>query len=167
MIWEGKVQQGLAITRAIHDRYDAGKRNPYNEIECSDHYARAMASYGVYIAACGFEYHGPKKSLAFAPKLTPEKFQAGFITAESWGTFTQRQSDNEQFGNIEIVSGQMALQQFSIALDINKRPRKIKLELNDIKLKMAYTLNKTGILSLTFKETLLKESDVLNLNIQY
>jgi len=167
MIWEGKLQEGLAITRAIHDRYDAVKRNPYNEIECSDHYARAMASYGVYIAACGFEYHGPKKSLAFAPKLTPEKFQAGFITAEGWGTFTQRQSDNEQFGNVEIVSGQMAVQQFSVALDVNKRPRKIRLKLNDIKLKMAYNLNKTGILSLTFKETLLKEGDALNLNIQY
>ena len=167
MIWEGKVQEGLAITRAIHDRYDAEKRNPYNEIECSDHYARAMASYGVYIAACGFEYHGPKKSLAFAPKLTPEDFQAGFIAAEGWGTFTQSQSENEQLANIEIVSGQMALRQFSIVLKNNMKPHKIKLKLNDKKLKMAPTLGTNGILSLTFQEILLKESDVLNLNINF
>ena len=30
--------EGLAITRAIHDRYHPSRRNPFNEIECSDHY---------------------------------------------------------------------------------------------------------------------------------
>jgi len=43
MIWEGMIIEGLTVARAIHDRYDAALRNPYNEIECSDHYARAMA----------------------------------------------------------------------------------------------------------------------------
>ena len=52
MIWEGHdqpdlLEAGLAVSRAIHDRYNAALRNPYNEIECSDHYSRAMASYGV------------------------------------------------------------------------------------------------------------------------
>ena len=72
MIWEGMVQEGLAITRAIHDRYHASRRNPWNEVECGDHYARSMASYGVFLAACGYEYHGPKGVSRFAPRLTPE-----------------------------------------------------------------------------------------------
>ena len=67
MIWEGMVQEGLAMTRAIHDRYHPSRRNPWNEVECGDHYARSMASYGVFLAACGYEYHGPKRHLAFAP----------------------------------------------------------------------------------------------------
>src|SRR5262249_18635877 len=46
MLWEGLVQEGLAVTRAVHDRYQPARRNPFNEIECGDHYARAMASYG-------------------------------------------------------------------------------------------------------------------------
>ena len=41
----------MAITRMIHDRYHPARRNPWNEVECSDHYARAMASYGVFLAA--------------------------------------------------------------------------------------------------------------------
>ena len=59
MMAEGMVLESLAVTRAIHDRYHASRRNPYNEVECSDHYARAMASYGTFITACGFESHGP------------------------------------------------------------------------------------------------------------
>jgi len=44
MIWEGMVMEGLAVERAVHDRYHAAKRNPWNEVECGDHYARSMAS---------------------------------------------------------------------------------------------------------------------------
>ena len=46
-----------------------------------------MASYGVFLAACGYEYHGPKGHLAFAPRLTPEDFRAAFTAAEGWGRF--------------------------------------------------------------------------------
>jgi non-lysosomal glucosylceramidase len=63
--------RGLAVGRAIHDRYAPARRNPYNEIECSDHYARAAAGFSLFTAATGFDYHGPKGELGFAPKLTP------------------------------------------------------------------------------------------------
>jgi hypothetical protein len=54
MISEGLVLEGLAVERAIHDRYHASRRNPWNEVECGDHYSRGMASYGLLIAASGF-----------------------------------------------------------------------------------------------------------------
>jgi hypothetical protein len=92
MIYEGEpdselVEKGLAVTRAVHDRYASVKRNPFNEIECGDHYARSVASYGVFLAACGYEYHGPKGYLAFAPRVKPENFRAPFTTVEGWGTY--------------------------------------------------------------------------------
>ena len=74
MIWEGMVQNGLAVTRAVHDRYHAARRNPWNEVECGDHYARSMASYGVFLAACGFEYHGPRAHIGFAPRTYTGRF---------------------------------------------------------------------------------------------
>src|ERR1035441_695617 len=109
MIWAGQVQNGLAITRAIFDRYNAAKRNPYNEIECGDHYARSMAVFGAYIAICGYEYHGPKGYLAFSPKLTPKNFQAAFTAAEGWGTFSQQQTSTEQTVTITMQQGQLNL----------------------------------------------------------
>src|SRR5205807_4943800 len=105
MLWEGKVLEGLAIARAVHDRYHAARRNPWNEVECGDHYARAMASYGVFLAACGFEHHGPKGHLGFAPQLTPEKFRAPFTAAEGWGTFTQKREGQNQRERVDVRWG--------------------------------------------------------------
>ena len=109
MIWEGMVQEGLAVTRAIHDRYHPSRRNPWNEIECGDHYARSMASYGVFLAACGYEYHGPKRRLAFAPRLSPQNFRAAFTTAEGWGTFSQKDDAGRRKAAILVRWGKLAL----------------------------------------------------------
>ncbi|WP_419194961.1 GH116 family glycosyl-hydrolase [Novipirellula herctigrandis] len=120
MVYEGKagdslVEKGLAITKAVHERYAAEKRNPYNDIECGDHYARSMASYGVFLAACGFEYHGPKGRIGFAPRVSPDNFKAPFTAAEGWGSFTQQAVDGKQSASIEIRYGKLVLREFSLA----------------------------------------------------
>ena len=89
MLAEGLLMEGLAVTRMVHDRYHPLRRNPWNEVECGDHYARAMASYGVFLAACGYEHHGPNGHLGFSPRLSAENFRAAFTTAEGWGAFSQ------------------------------------------------------------------------------
>ena len=116
MLWEGMAPEGLAITRAVHDRYHASKRNPWNEIECGDHYARSMASHGVYLAACGYEYDGPAGYLGFAPKLTPEDFRCAFTAAEGWGTFSQRHESGGLSARIEVRHGRLRLATFALAL---------------------------------------------------
>ncbi|MCP4455141.1 MAG: hypothetical protein GY809_27070 [Planctomycetes bacterium] len=119
MVAEGEpgselVRRGLAIIRAIHDRYGADKRNPYNEIECSDHYARSMASYGVFLACSGFEYHGPKGQIGFAPKLSPDNFKAPFTAAEGWGTYQQKHDDQGMTAQLIVRYGRLKLSQIKL-----------------------------------------------------
>ncbi len=114
MLWEGLTEKGLAVARMIHDRYHATRRNPWNEVECSSHYARAVASHGVYLAACGFEYHGPKAHLGFAPRIRPEDFQAAFTAAEGWGSLTQKISARRQSAEIRLRWGRLRLRSVTI-----------------------------------------------------
>jgi len=114
MIWEGMVMEGLAIERAVHDRYHASRRNPWNEIECGDHYARSMASYGVYLAACGFEYSGPQQHIGFAPKLTPENFKCAFTAAEGWGSYGQKIANGKLTATIAMRWGKLKLKTITL-----------------------------------------------------
>jgi hypothetical protein len=116
MVYEGLVDEGLAITRAVHDRYAAPKRNPYNEIECSEHYARAMAGFGVYLAACGYSHHGPAGRLGFAPKISPEDFAAAFTAAGGWGLYRQRRGTRRQTCDVEVRHGRVSVRTFSLEL---------------------------------------------------
>jgi uncharacterized protein (DUF608 family) len=129
MIWEGLVQEGLAVERAVHDRYHASKRNPWNEVECGDHYARSMASYGVFLAACGFEYDGPKGHIGFAPRLTPENFKAAFTAAEGWGTYSQRAEVGGQRSEVAVKWGRLRVK--ALAFVMTKKPTSVAVRVGD------------------------------------
>jgi hypothetical protein len=116
MIHEGLVQEGLAVARAIHDRYHAARRNPWNEIECSDHYARAMASHGAFLAICGFEHDGPRGRLGFAPRLTPEQFRAAFTAADAWGRFEQERGADRLEARVAVAYGRLRLATLALEL---------------------------------------------------
>jgi len=122
MLWEGLTLEGLAITRMLHDRYHAARRNPWNEIECGDHYARSMAGYGVYLAACGFEHDGSKGRLGFAPRLTPENFKCAFTTAEGWGSFSQTAQAGGLQHSIELKWGKLTLRRLRFVTSPGLKP---------------------------------------------
>jgi non-lysosomal glucosylceramidase len=114
MIAEGMVDDGLAIARSIDERYAPAKRNPWNEVECGDHYSRSMASYGVYLAACGVDYHGPAQTLEFDPKVRPENFRCALIGAEGWGTYAQRIIGDRFEASLTVRHGQLVLRKLSV-----------------------------------------------------
>ena len=165
MLWEGLLLEGLSISRAIHDRYSGKLRNPYNEIECSDHYARAMASYGVFLAACGYEYHGPKGHLSFAPRLMPEKFKAPFTAAEGWGTFAQTQTDGSQTATIALKHGKLRLKTLSLAVVPKKQAPSARVTINAKPILTTTSLNGERVLITFTDEVALDANDLLRVTI--
>lgn len=165
MMAEGMTEESLVLTKSIHDRYHAYKRNPFNEIECCDHYGRAMASYGAFISACGFTYHGPKGQIGFAPKLNPENFIAPFTAAEGWGTYSQQQAVKSFNAQLKIVYGSLSIQQFTISLSDSHKVSKAEVLIAEKDVPATYT--QTGLQCvITFKQRQnIAENETLNITV--
>lgn len=165
MMAEGMTDEALIITRTIHDRYHAAKRNPYNEIECSDHYARAMASYGTFISACGFEYHGPKGYLHFAPKCNKEDFKAAFTSAEGWGTYSQVRNDNHQQHTIKFKYGTLLLNTFSFENLLHKKIKMVLVKWNGGKISAGFQEDRERIVISLTKSVRIKAGEEIQIHI--
>lgn len=163
MIWEGMVEEGLAIERAVHDRYDGSKRNPWNEIECGDYYIRAMASYGVFLAACGYRYDGPRGILGFAPKLTPENFKAAFTTAEGWGSFSQIRNQAGMKATYNLKYGTLALSQ--LELEKPERPSSVWVTVVDAEVESTWTYKGRKVTISPSKKIQLNANDTLTVSL--
>ena len=167
MLWEGMITEGLAVTRAVHDRYHGSRRNPWNEVECGDHYARSMASYGVFTAACGFEYHGPEGRIGFAPRLSPENFKAAFTAAEGWGSFRQQRTVGKQSHELEVKHGALKLKTFVLELPANARSQNVVATVRGKK-SSAHATQKAGRVEVTLAEKLtLKAGEKLSVEVKF
>jgi non-lysosomal glucosylceramidase len=87
LLFEDEQESALTILADIRDRHDGTRRSPWNEVECGDHYVRAMASWALLEAAAGYRYHAPEGQLAFAPRFNADDFRGFFITGSAWGAF--------------------------------------------------------------------------------
>jgi uncharacterized protein (DUF608 family) len=87
-VFEGWIDEGLAIVKGVTERYAGFNRNPWNHVECGHHYARAMAAWGVKVALDGFRYSLPHGLLGFAPKL-PGAARTFWSTGTAWGQYAQ------------------------------------------------------------------------------
>jgi uncharacterized protein (DUF608 family) len=86
LIQEGLVEEGQAIVAAIRARHDGAARNPWNEPECGDHYARALASYGLLQAHAGLRLDRSRGRLELAPSVERDRFAVFFAVEGAWGS---------------------------------------------------------------------------------
>lgn len=161
MVWEGMLEKGLAITRTIHDRFHAARRNPWNEIDAGDHYSRSMSSYGIFLGVCRFEYHGPKGHIGFAPQLTPDNFRAAFTAAEGWGTFSQKRDQGIQRDTLEVRWGKLRLRTLAFELPAGARPTRVNVRLGDTPLAATHRLDGRRCLVTLAKGAVIPEGQVL------
>jgi len=106
LIAEGFTNEGLTIVKALRSRYDGRVRNPWNEYECGNYYARAMASYALLGALSGFRYSAVQRTLWFGPQLNVLPFKTFFSTASGFGTIAL---DSRSL-RIQVIEGELRLE---------------------------------------------------------
>ena len=86
LIWNGMVEEGVAMVKAVRDRYDGRRRNPWNEIECGSNYARSMASYALLNSFSGLRFDMVAQEIGFRPAPTRGgRFRCFWSLAAAWG----------------------------------------------------------------------------------
>ena len=85
MLANGYAEESETMVRAIRNRYDGEKRNPWDEIECGHNYARSMASYAFMPLWSGFSFDMTQHYIGFAPRRAGDG-QYVWSVADSWGS---------------------------------------------------------------------------------
>ena len=105
----GKFDDGSKVVKAVRDRFDGKKRNPWNEFECGSNYARSMASYALIPILSGFEFDMPNDHIGFNP-YNQEKFKCIWSLADAWGIF----ESEENLAKINIYEGEISLKSIGL-----------------------------------------------------
>jgi uncharacterized protein (DUF608 family) len=142
LLSEGMIREGLSVVRGIHDRYDGRRHNPWNEVECGDHYARALASWGCLLALAGFTYDGPAGHLGFAPRWQADDFRAFFSGAEGWGTLSQKRAAREQSNGVTVRFGRLRLRE--LALETPEEAKDVRAEVRQGQQEVPVAMNRQG-----------------------
>lgn len=114
MIYNGLVDEGLTVVKAVRDRYDGERRNPYDEEECGHHYARALASWAVLLALSGYQFDGIAQSMTFAPRISGDDFRTFWSSANAWGSFARKKGDGLIESALEVIHGSLTLKSLEI-----------------------------------------------------
>lgn len=117
LIYEGFLEEGLAIVKGVRDRHTGERRNPWNEFECGHHYARSMASYALLLALSGFHYNAVCQSLHFAPRIYREHFTGFFSVDSGWGLLKQEFGAGTKRIVVEVHRGQLTLREVHVGFD--------------------------------------------------
>ena len=121
MIYEGQVEDGLKCIKAIRDRFDGAKRNPFDEPECGKHYARSMASWAAVLALSDFHYSGVDKTMNF----TSNPGRYFWSNGSAFGICEISSS----IVKLEVISGDIDLQ--SLTLTGREKPVAKRVILSD------------------------------------
>jgi len=107
LISKGFVREGLEIVKTCRARYDGRKRNPFNEYECGNWYARALASYSLLWAYTGVRYDAVDKTLYYSLKNAND-YSVFLSTETGYGVVHVRGGQVK----VEVVEGKIDIQNY-------------------------------------------------------
>jgi len=84
LVQEGLIAEGQAVVDATRARHDGSARNPWNEPEAGDHYARALASYGFLQAHARSRFDLSRGRFELSPQVNRHAFSTFFAIEGAW-----------------------------------------------------------------------------------
>ncbi len=108
----GLKKQALEMVRAVRAKYDGKKRNPYNEIECGNNYARSMAAYAFIPLISGFSFDMTQGMIGFDPIDELPEFRCIWSVDSAWGTVRITKKELE----LKILGGELRLKKLRTKL---------------------------------------------------
>jgi uncharacterized protein (DUF608 family) len=168
MIYEGLIEEGLAIVKGARERYDGIprppiSRSPWNEIECGGHYARAMSSWSLLLALSGWEYDAPRGVLRLTPRHAADNFKSFFAGPEGWGSMRQVREGQAQTNELRVAEGQIMLRE--LRLKSASCPTTVRADIAGSRLEHSYTFDEGGLHLLFSKPAMVKGGQSLRVTI--
>lgn len=84
LAFEGRADEALEIVAAVRARHDGIRRDPFNEVECGNHYVRSLASWGLLQAFGRMRSHAADGTLELDP-VADGPYRSFFSTGTAWG----------------------------------------------------------------------------------
>ncbi|MBE5766434.1 MAG: hypothetical protein E7335_04595 [Clostridiales bacterium] len=150
MLQYGLMDEGLDMIRSIRARHDGENRNPWNEMECGNNYARSMASYSILLALSGFEFDMTRGYIGFAPKINESDFRAFWAVDGAWGNYAQCENEatlTVLYGTTELSSLKADGRQANLVL-LNGQPIDFSMQAEEIAFAEKVALHKGDILTI-------------------
>lgn len=167
MMYEGLIDEGINVVKAIRARFDGKKRNPWNEPECGHHYARAMASWSSLLALSGFHYSGVDQSLSFNPVINSQDFQTFWCAGTGWGTYQQKISNNVLNIKFDVKYGKMTVKTFCVGLPSEvKDTGKFSVNLGNNNIQANYKISGRNFSILFSQHVTIDKDQILEIVIQ-
>lgn len=121
----GKTGEAAETAQSIRNRYDGRKRNPWNEFECGNNYARSMAAFALIPAAAGFTFDMTRQYIGFDPKYPAgEEFRGFWSIGSAWGRIIRSKANTftmtVDYGSITLDEVQFAGQHVPIRRTLRK-----------------------------------------------
>lgn len=141
LIAAGHNDEALTLLEAVRARYDGTRMNPWNDIECGDHYVRAMSSWSILLTATNFGWDAHLGELTVGNRLGKEAVVAPFFAAPAWGTFKIDTPDGIE---VRVNPAHGSMQIGNIVLPATPQANSARAYLDDRELEIELTSGETG-----------------------
>ncbi|HVL22719.1 MAG TPA: GH116 family glycosyl-hydrolase [Thermomicrobiales bacterium] len=128
LLYDGDTDLAMQLIDAVRARHDGTRGNPWNDIECGDHYVRALASWALLEAASGFTYEAARAEIGIAPVFDPERYRAPFVARDGYGTLAQTIRDGAQTVTLDARHGTLTLER--LRLHASEAPGEVRVSLD-------------------------------------